>query len=302
MSRPNPPFNEGFVELSDGRRLAFSEFGDPDGEVTFWLHGTPGGRRQVPPGAVRTAERKGMRIIGVGRPGVNGSDVHHYDSVADFALDLMQVANSLGIESFNVIGLSGGGPYALAAASRLPERVKAVAVLGGLGPTKGPDRAGGYTDLLGHFSPIMPLVRPVLGCALAHGIRPLIPVASEVFDIYTRLGSEADRDTFQDPDIKAMLIDDLVRALRSGLRAPALDLTLFSRDWGFRLGDINVPVRFWHGDADSIVPHGHGISQASLVPNADLITVPGGGHMVGYLVADDVLDFVNHAGVRATQR
>ena len=272
--------------------MSFSEFGDPDGVVSFWLHGTPGGRRQVPPSAVRVAERNGMRLIGVGRPGVNGSDIYHYDAVADFPLDLMQVANQLGIDTFSVIGLSGGGPYALAAGARLPERVSGVAVLGGLGPTKGTDRAGGFTDLLGHFSPIMPLVRPVLGCALAHGIRPLIPVASEVFDLYTRLGSEADRETFQDPEIKAMMIDDLIRALRSGLRAPALDLTLFSRDWGFRLSDVSVPVRFWHGDADAIVPHGHGIAQAALVPGAELVTVPGGGHMVGYVIADDVLEFL----------
>ena len=73
-----------------------------------------------------------------------------------------------------------------------------------------------------------------------------------------------------------------------------------NRDMPFLFGILRSFV--WFGDADSIVPHGHGISQASLVPNADLITVPGGGHMVGYLVADDVLDFVNHAGVRATQR
>ena len=37
--------------------------------------------------------------------------------------DLRQLADSLGVHHFFVIGVSGGGPYTYAAAAQLPERV-----------------------------------------------------------------------------------------------------------------------------------------------------------------------------------
>jgi pimeloyl-ACP methyl ester carboxylesterase len=58
------------------------------------------------------------------------------------------------------------------------------------------------------------------------------------------------------------------------------------------LRDIRVPVRFWHGDADGIVPLSHGEFMAALVPGADLVIAPGGGHFAGYVVAEDVLDWI----------
>ena len=46
-----------------------------------------------------------------------------YESYAD---DLGQLADSLGVRQFFMIGVSGGGPYAYAAAALLPERVLGV--------------------------------------------------------------------------------------------------------------------------------------------------------------------------------
>jgi pimeloyl-ACP methyl ester carboxylesterase len=94
------------------------------------------------------------------------------------------------------------------------------------------------------------------------------------------------------PEMKAAFLYDLSTALEGGLRAPITDLVLFARDWGFSLRDIRVPVRFWHGDADGIVPLSHGEFMAALVPGADLVIAPGGGHFAGYVVAEDVLDWI----------
>ena len=46
-----------------------------------------------------------------------------------FVSDLEQLANSLGLEHFCVMGHSSGGPYALAAAALLPKRVLACAAV-----------------------------------------------------------------------------------------------------------------------------------------------------------------------------
>ena len=67
---------------------------------------------------------------------------------------------------------------------------------------------------------------------------------------------------------------------------------MFARDWGFSLRDIEVPVKFWHGDADGIVPLSHGEWMTSLVPGSELVVTPGGGHFAGYIVAEDVLEWI----------
>ena len=45
---------------------------------------------------------------------------------ASYADDLAQLAGSLGVQQFYVIGVSGGGPYTYAAAAYLPDRVLGV--------------------------------------------------------------------------------------------------------------------------------------------------------------------------------
>ena len=56
------------------------------------------------------------------------------------------------------------------------------------------------------------------------------------------------------PEFKAMFLDDLLNGSRKQMSAPFADVLLFSRHWGFEAGDVQVPVRWWHGDADHIIP------------------------------------------------
>src|ERR1700759_768732 len=107
------PRLEGTVTLVGGRRLGFAEFGSARGRAVFWLHGTPGARRQIPEPARIAAVEHGIRLIGVDRPGVGLSSPHLYGQIVDFAADLRELAERLGIADFGLIGLSGGGPYVL---------------------------------------------------------------------------------------------------------------------------------------------------------------------------------------------
>jgi pimeloyl-ACP methyl ester carboxylesterase len=91
-------------------------------------------------------------------------------------------------------------------------------------------------------------------------------------------------------EIKEMLLDDILAGSRPGLRAPVFDLILFWRPWGFTLRDVRVPVHFWHGDSDNIVPLAHGEHMANLVPGASVTVRPGESHLGGFGAAADVLD------------
>ena len=120
------------------RRLSFAEYGSHTGPAIVWMHGTPGARRQIPLDARAYAEEHGLRIIGIDRPGIGSSSPYLYPNVLDWTEDLALLLDALGHRRrVRVIGLSGGGPYALAAGAGLPERVSGVGVLGGVAPTRG---------------------------------------------------------------------------------------------------------------------------------------------------------------------
>jgi pimeloyl-ACP methyl ester carboxylesterase len=120
------PKLEGNVAVGEDRQIGFAEFGDPQGRAVFWLHGTPGARRQIPTEARVYAKQHGIRLIGLDRPGTGSSSPHLYENIAAFADDLATIAEILGIDKMAVIGLSGGGPYALGCAAAMPDRVVAL--------------------------------------------------------------------------------------------------------------------------------------------------------------------------------
>ncbi len=295
VRRVEKPRAEGRFNLSNGRRLGFAEYGDPSGPVVLWFHGTPGARRQFPLLGRRAAEKLGLRVVVVERPGSGLSAPHPYAAVADWATDIADVADTLGAERLGVVGLSGGGPYALAcgAVPPLAARVAAVAVLGGIVPSVGPEAtAGVIDDLARRFEPMLSELRRPLA-ALSFGLlAPLIPVSHYVLRAYSSIQPEGDQRVFADPEMEAVFIDDIVLVVRGRCQAVIDDVRLFGRDWGFRLADVQVPVRWWHGDADPLVPLAAAQAAVSHLSDAELILRPGESHLGGFAAADEVLEFI----------
>jgi pimeloyl-ACP methyl ester carboxylesterase len=296
------PALEGTVAVRDGRRLSFAEFGAPRGPAIVWMHGTPGSRRQVPLEARRYADEHGFRIVGVDRPGIGSSTPHLYDRVVDWTGDLELLLDALAIDTCRLIGLSGGGPYVLAAGAGLPERVHGVGVLGGVVPTQGPDAIdGGAVQLAVRLAPLLQVARNPLGVALTAGIRLVRPLAGTLLDLYAAVQPAGDKNLLSRPEFKAMFLDDLLNGSRSQTSAPINDLLLFARDWGFTAADVKVPVRWWHGDADHIVPHRHGEHLVSRLPDATLTTIGGESHLGGLGIAQDVISTLMELGPRRTR-
>ncbi|MEZ0580463.1 alpha/beta fold hydrolase [Nocardioides sp. MH1] len=285
------PTLEGNVAVRDGRRFSFAEYGSHTGPAIVWMHGTPGARRQIPVEARAYAEERGLRIIGIDRPGIGSSTPHLYPDVLDWTGDLALLLDALGIDEVRVIGLSGGGPYALAAGAGLPDRVLGVGVLGGVAPTRGVDAVdGGPIQLAVRLAPLLSAARVPLGVALTTAIRTVKPLAGAGLDLYARVQPPGDKNLLSRPEFKAMFLDDLLNGSRFQTSAPVADLVLFTRDWGFELADVAVPVRWWHGDADHIVPFRHGRHVVDRLPDATMTTIDGESHLGGLGIAAAVLD------------
>src|SRR5215218_5093964 len=225
-----PPAIEGTFRLSDGRRLGYAEFGRPDGPLVLWFHGTPGARRQFPPVGRRAAEELGLRVVSVERPGVGDSTDHAYPVLTAWAADMAEVADRLGHDRFVTLALSGGGPYALACAHELPERVLAVGLLGSLVPMAGEDAvAGGLVALSARFNGALTALRRPLGRGLWGVVRALNPVAHVAYRGFARVMPEGDRRVLLDRDLEGVFVDDLTIAGRRQFQAFVNDLLLIGR-------------------------------------------------------------------------
>jgi pimeloyl-ACP methyl ester carboxylesterase len=296
------PRLEGSVAVRDGRRLSFAEFGRPRGAAVIWMHGTPGARRQIPVEARAYADTHGLRIIGIDRPGIGSSTPYLYPDVLDWTHDLEILADTLAVDTMRVIGLSGGGPYALAAGAALPDRVHGVGVLGGVAPMCGPDAIrGGVIELAPYAAPLLSLTRVPLGFVLAQAIRVIRPLAGPALDGYAALQPKGDKELLARPEFRAMFLDDLLNGARFQVSAPLADIILFTRPWGFAAADVTVPVRWWHGDADHIVPFAHGAHLVARLPDARLIRIDGESHLGGLGAAEDVLSTLMELGPRKSR-
>jgi pimeloyl-ACP methyl ester carboxylesterase len=284
------PKLEGNIAVGEDRQISFAEFGAPQGRPFFWLHGTPGARRQIPTEARVYSEHHNIRLIGIDRPGIGSSTPHRYENILAFADDLRTVADTLGVDKMAVIGLSGGGPYALGCAAAMPERIVVAGILGGVAPTRGPEAISGGAMTLGvRIAPLLKLGGAPLRVGASMLVQSIRPVASPALYAYAAVSPQADRHLLTRPEFKAMFLDDLLNGSRKQLDAPFNDVILFARDWGFRLDEVTVPVRWWHGDHDHIIPFSHGQHVVSLLPDAELFRLPEESHLAGLGRGEEIL-------------
>lgn len=288
------PRYEGRVQVRDGRSLGIAEFGPPHAEQTvLWFHGTPGARKQIPENARRLAFERCIRVIGIDRPGVGLSTAHRYHRLLDFTDDLEVAIDRLGVERFSVVGLSGGAPYALAAAHAFADRVPTVGVLSGVVPSGGADGTdGGLVGIAVRFKPLLPVLSEPFGAVMTNFVRVAKPVAPFALDMFARISPPGDREIFAVPEHREMFLDDVLTGGRHGMKAAGYDAVLFTRYWGFSVRDVATRVVWWQGDDDYIVPLSHAEHIVPLLPHGELRVQPGGGHLCGLGLGDEVLETI----------
>ena len=264
-------------QLPDGRDLGFAEYGDARGLPVFYFHGFPGSRLEA-----RLAEQEaaphGIRFIAVDRPGYGLSDPKRRRALLDWADDVIDLADFLGIQRFSVIGVSGGGPYATACAFKIPHRLIKVVLVCGLGPVVSARRKSRATGLNVHglrLAGRFPLLARVsfAAVALMYRRRPDLMLA-----LISRRLAACDRQALQIPQLQQLLCGSFREAFRGSLLGPARDLVLYGRDWGFPLHEIQVPTRLWHGERDAVVPPAMGYMLADEIPTCRAMFYREDGH------------------------
>jgi pimeloyl-ACP methyl ester carboxylesterase len=59
----------------------------------------------------------------------------------------------------------------------------------------------------------------------------------------------------------------------------AEDYRIWATPSELNYSEVEVPIRIWHGDADEIVPMHHAEYVAGVLPAAELVLLPGVGHL-----------------------
>ena len=263
------------VALPDGRGLCVAEYGDARGIPVLAFHGLPGSRRQRHPDD-SIAAALGVRMLHLDRPGFGRSDPQRSRTLATWVDDVRAVCDAVGLERIRVIGASAGGPYALACAALLGERVVRTAVVSGVGPPGSMVLRSRVLRAGFALAPAAPWsVRPL---ALAASLLARHAPGRYLNALAAQL-NPADRRVLARAEFRAMFAEDLREAFAQGTAAFAQDLALIAAPWPFDLARIASPLALWHGDEDWMIPHAAAEAIARAVPSAQL-HLGGGGHFL----------------------
>ncbi|MGH3471925.1 MAG: alpha/beta fold hydrolase [Nocardioidaceae bacterium] len=279
------------LELPDGRAVCVWTGGDPDGAPILYHHVTPAGRLQARIGH-HAARRRGVRLISFNRPGYGGSAMSA-PGLASVGADTLAVADLVGVGKFGVLGVSGGGPFALATGLADPARVRAVGVAAGIGPWRTiepPDFEPDEREIL----------RLVDGGDVEGAVSAYVEQGSLAFGRMLHLDDAAMVEEFFSSDATADRgwLDDaakvqLAAALRDGLQTLdgfARDNVSWGGDWDIDVAGLTVPTWLWYGVEDQMVPPYHGRWLARRISDATFVlrgSRSHGGTIFGYW--DDML-------------
>eukprot|EP00897_Mesotaenium_endlicherianum_P008757 jgi/Mesen1/790/ME000110S_11057 len=277
-----PPITALRIRLPDGRQVAYREQGAPADEAKHTLivqHGLYSSRLA---GLLRNHS---VRLIAFDRPGFGQSDPHANRSLLSSAHDMAEIADALHVpHKFWVLGTSGGGPHAWAAARYIPERLAGVAMWAPVGSPYWPDANATerrwFVDMawpqkatwvLGRRAPW--LLPHYLQLAVVPRVRSLLK------NIRNTVG-EKDRALLDQEWFVEELERNADEALRQNSSWPAAqEYAMIARDWGFKLHELQ-------GTDDYTVPPEVNVYAKRVLPSVNLHLLDGEGHFSWFCHCD----------------
>ncbi|OAG07580.1 alpha/beta-hydrolase [Paraphaeosphaeria sporulosa] len=302
------------VVLPSGHRLAFAEYGKPNGRPVIYLHGFPMCRLEgmafdVP------ASRANIRIIALDRPGIGRSSFVANRAILDHAEDVRVLSQHLDLRRFGILGVSGGAPYALACARALPkELLSGVGILSGMGTYEETDigLVPMPSRVTGWLARNIPRTLRVVTDAFVAGLQRVVKWSwvQKRLDRFVGQAKQSknawERDALgtlkqQEADenwtataSRERLLKAIFEPFHQGSEGVVQEAALVSQPWGFRLEEIENTVTIWHGSKDTNAPIEWIRAMARKVPGAVLNEYEGDTHGSMVKHVDDVFGSLIH--------
>jgi pimeloyl-ACP methyl ester carboxylesterase len=276
----SPSINTDYtIQVSDGRIVGAASAGKIDGPPVFHFHGNGSSRIEVRLIA-ETAARVGVRLIGLDRPGIGRSDAKPGFQILDWPDIVADVADQLGIESFAVEGISGGGAYAMACAYKIPYRLSACGIISTVPPSALMSQAGpGYLRVMWWMGIHVPWLFRACACLLSRAMgSDEVSIEKYIVRVRALLGP-ADQKLVDKPEIRRALVKALAESRRQGREANLHEKMTLVRPWGFEIEKIKFHRIFlWHGEEDRIMPAAPVHQLAQALPHCTATFYPEEGH------------------------
>jgi pimeloyl-ACP methyl ester carboxylesterase len=244
MPREAPRLNTTTIEIAG---IELELFDSGDGPALIFLHGGQGFDASQPFVTPFAAHR---RLIAPSHPGFGRSSLPDWlDSVDDIAHVYLELLDRLDLDSVDMVGCSIGGWIAAEMASKTPERIRRLVMIGPVGVKVG------AVDKL------------------------------DIPDIFGMPQDEAGKLLFHDParmtpDPAKMTDDELATMLRNRETLALLtwEPWMHNPKLKHRLHRIAAPALLVRGASDGLVSAEYLQAYARLLPNAHTLTIPAAGH------------------------
>ncbi|MEL6672080.1 MAG: alpha/beta hydrolase [Bacteroidota bacterium] len=268
--------------LPDGRTLAYESYGDPQGFPVIGLHGLPGSRVWSVE-EDKVAQKLGILLLTPDRPGYGQSTLRSGSTFLAVADDIAAWTQGLGLSEFSIFGVSGGGVFAAAFASKYPHHLHKLGLVSTVNqfvkgrPPQGMAYANRLTFKLARKAPWL------LRIILAQQAR-LIRKNPQAF-LQASLRPQphlcpSDQAVMALEENAQIMLAHLQAAYRQGVKAAVAEARLCTRPWGFEPQCIEVPTEMWHGEADTLSPVGPIKDLAAAMPKAKSHFLPEKGHFL----------------------
>ncbi len=274
------------LKLSDGRKLAYQEYGDLEGYPILLFHGTPGSRLWFMEGDPCAVEL-GVRLIALDRPGYGASDPKPDRTLLDWATDVNEAVHLLKLNEYSVLGVSGGGAYAAVCAYKVLKGLRNAAMVASGVPFKdgrapaSMSRPNRMAFWLSRYAPW--LIKNAFQAQIKMMDKDPERYKKSLLKENTHL-SEWDRACLQTDEQAEATLVHMQEAHRQGPEEVVRESALLSRPWNFELNAIQVPTYVFHGDTDTLAPYDAAVEAVASIPNGRMITIPNAGH---FLIEDE---------------
>ncbi|MDJ1430470.1 alpha/beta hydrolase [Halostagnicola sp. A-GB9-2] len=257
--------------------VSFNTFGDSEGEPVVFLHGTPGSRLlgRIFDG---TAQRAELEVLTPDRPGYGQSTSWPERTLTDAGTIVANLLDARDIKNTRIIGFSGGGPHALAAAATHPDRIREVHIISGATP----HRMGKPVATQRRIAMLARRTPRLLGGLFRMQAWFAERSPSLIVSQFTANPNEV-----ADADAR-LVARDFVEAVGKGASGAVVEFQLLAEPWGFDLGEVEVPIQFWHGEYDVNVPVDGVQELCAEIPDTEL-TVRDTDHLTTLLAYRDAI-------------
>jgi pimeloyl-ACP methyl ester carboxylesterase len=266
------------IHLANGGHVAVEQYGDASGIPVLFCHGWPSSRTMAEL-THDAASDLGIRIISPDRPGIRDSKFHPNRTLLDWPPLIRELAAQLKLNTFRILGISGGAPYAYVTAWAMPERVPAIAVVSGVPPIA---ELSDRTGLLPLHNRMLALrtSQPRLLKMLFHIARPFAasPVPIRLRPLLLRILQPNDANVLRDARAFEACFESARQAWRVSAAGIMADAEIYAAPWGFPLEEVQVPVRLWHGTRDRTFSFRLAEQVGARLPNCESRMVENAGH------------------------